>query len=69
MYPNGTVYGTPNFFITTSCEIDIRNFPFDEKHCQLKYGSWMYTNDSLSLIPDSNILQERLIGHYHFIYS
>ncbi|CAH1796929.1 unnamed protein product [Owenia fusiformis] len=33
----------------TFCGIEIRNFPFDEQTCELKFGSWAYDGLSLEL--------------------
>lgn len=38
LYSNGTVYCSPPALITTYCELDIDNFPFDEKHCKLNFA-------------------------------
>ena len=35
---DGTVSVTPPALITAICELDAANFPFDEKHCELKWG-------------------------------
>eukprot|EP00794_Sanderia_malayensis_P005305 gene5305-5974_t len=35
----------------SSCKFDVRNFPFDEQECRLRFGSWAYSTDKLDLIP------------------
>lgn len=34
------------------CEIDIMYFPFDEQHCDLRFGSWAYDITSLDMFID-----------------
>jgi hypothetical protein len=36
--PDGTSSVTPPAIITCYCALDVTNFPFDEKNCQLKWG-------------------------------
>ncbi len=36
--PDGTSSVTPPAIITCYCPLDVANFPFDEKNCQLKWG-------------------------------
>jgi hypothetical protein len=38
LYPNGTVYGSPPALITTSCQLNVENFPYDEKICSMTWG-------------------------------
>ena len=35
------LYVPPGIFKST-CKIDITWFPFDDQHCELKFGSWTY---------------------------
>ena len=36
--PDGTSYVTPPAIITCYCALNVDNFPFDEKNCELKWG-------------------------------
>jgi len=38
LYSNGTVYGSPPALITTSCQLNVDNFPYDEKICTMTWG-------------------------------
>ena len=40
-YTGRVTYLFPAVFVT-SCNLDIRYFPFDQQICSLKFGSWMY---------------------------
>uniref|UniRef100_A0A8D8VS29 Neuronal acetylcholine receptor subunit alpha-7 n=1 Tax=Cacopsylla melanoneura TaxID=428564 RepID=A0A8D8VS29_9HEMI len=47
---NGScVYIPPGIFKST-CKIDITWFPFDDQHCDMKFGSWTYDGSQLDLI-------------------
>ena len=39
---DGTVFWSPPARLRSSCKVDITFFPFDEQHCNMKFGSWTY---------------------------
>ena len=39
---DGKVVWTPPVIFSSSCEIDVEFFPFDEQACFLKLGSWTH---------------------------
>ena len=39
--------------IKSKCAINIKNFPFDEQRCTLKFGSWTYDGFRLNLMNES----------------
>ena len=41
------LYVPPGIFKST-CKIDITWFPFDDQHCDLKFGSWTYNGFKVS---------------------
>lgn len=47
---NGTVKWIPPAIYRSSCEIDMRNFPFDEQTCFFKFGSWTYDQHKVDLM-------------------
>lgn len=49
IYNDGVVRWIPPAIYKSSCSIDMRNFPFDEQSCHLKYGSWTYDGNKLEL--------------------
>lgn len=47
LHHNGKVLWTPPAIFKSSCEIDVRYFPFDQQTCFLKFGSWSYDGDQV----------------------
>ena len=45
--------------LTTSCKVNVRYFPFDRQHCQLRFASWIYDMSKLDILylNDSDALQ------------
>lgn len=46
------LYIPPGIFKST-CKIDITWFPFDDQHCDMKFGSWTHDGNQLDLILNS----------------
>ncbi|KOB76074.1 Nicotinic acetylcholine receptor alpha-2 subunit [Operophtera brumata] len=49
LHHTGKVMWTPPAIFKSSCEIDVRYFPFDQQTCFLKFGSWSYDGDQIDL--------------------
>ena len=58
IYPNGEVLWVPPAIYQSSCTIDVTYFPFDQQTCTMKFGSWTYNGDqvSLALYNDKNFV-------------
>jgi len=39
---DGRVHWEPGGVFTTTCDIDIRYFPFDDQSCPMQIGAWAY---------------------------
>lgn len=37
--------------VDASCEMDLRQFPFDQQNCSLRFESWSLNTESLYLVP------------------
>lgn len=49
VFEGGSILYVPHVFLTTSCSVDLRHFPFDQHTCEIKLGSWTYNADTISL--------------------
>ncbi|XP_065211818.1 neuronal acetylcholine receptor subunit alpha-7-like isoform X2 [Planococcus citri] len=46
---NGSCLYVPPGIFKSTCKIDITWFPFDDQHCEMKFGSWTYDGFQLDL--------------------
>ena len=53
LHYTGKVLWTPPAIFKSSCEIDVRYFPFDQQTCFMKFGSWTYDGFQVSCIVSS----------------
>ncbi|XP_063223415.1 acetylcholine receptor subunit alpha-L1 [Bacillus rossius redtenbacheri] len=49
LHHTGKVLWTPPAIFKSSCEIDVRYFPFDQQTCFMKFGSWTYDGNQIDL--------------------
>ncbi|KOB78670.1 Nicotinic acetylcholine receptor subunit alpha 6 isoform 4 [Operophtera brumata] len=47
---NGSCQYVPPGIFKSTCKIDITWFPFDDQHCDMKFGSWTYDGNQLDLV-------------------
>lgn len=52
LHHNGKVVWTPPAIFKSSCEIDVRYFPFDQQTCFMKFGSWTYDGFQVCLFAN-----------------
>lgn len=48
---NGNVKWPVPVKLHSSCQVDIKYFPFDDQQCVLRFGSWIYNDQALSFVP------------------
>lgn len=46
---NGSCLYVPPGIFKSTCKIDITWFPFDDQHCDMKFGSWTYDGNQVLL--------------------
>ncbi|XP_055598062.1 neuronal acetylcholine receptor subunit alpha-7 isoform X5 [Uranotaenia lowii] len=51
---NGSCLYVPPGIFKSTCKIDITWFPFDDQHCEMKFGSWTYDGNQLDLQLNSD---------------
>ncbi|CAF4410498.1 unnamed protein product [Rotaria socialis] len=49
VYHNGTVFWKPMSIFKSTCQIDIRRFPYDRQNCSMKFGTWTYDQSKVDL--------------------
>ena len=49
IYSSGDVLWIPPAIYKSSCSINVEYFPFDEQECAMKFGSWTFNGDQVSL--------------------
>ncbi|XP_013406815.1 acetylcholine receptor subunit beta-like 1 isoform X3 [Lingula anatina] len=47
VYEDGTMLHVPPAIFKSSCEIDVKYFPFDEQECEMHFASWTYTGEQV----------------------
>jgi len=49
IHNDGDVLWIPPAIYRSSCPISVRYFPFDEQECEMKFGSWTFNSDQVTL--------------------
>ena len=49
VYYDGRVKWEPPASFKSSCDIDVKYFPFDQQFCKLKFGSWTYDGTEVEI--------------------
>ncbi|XP_062576494.1 acetylcholine receptor subunit beta-like 1 [Saccostrea cucullata] len=44
---DGLIYWIPPAIYRSSCDIDVKYFPFDQQECEMKFGSWTFLKNQL----------------------
>ncbi|GAV05086.1 hypothetical protein RvY_15267-2 [Ramazzottius varieornatus] len=51
IYSAGIVNWMPPFIYKSSCQVEVKNFPFDQQECVMRFSSWTYTALEVDLQP------------------
>ncbi|XP_061107206.1 neuronal acetylcholine receptor subunit beta-2-like [Conger conger] len=51
---NGDVFWLPPAIYKSACKIEVKDFPFDQQNCTLKFRSWTYDHTEIDLILSSD---------------
>lgn len=49
IYPNGDIIWSRPGIMSTTCEFNLKDFPYDEQMCYFKFGSWSYHSEEVNL--------------------
>ncbi|XP_030643548.1 neuronal acetylcholine receptor subunit beta-2 [Chanos chanos] len=50
----GDIFWLPPAIYKSACAIEVKNFPFDQQNCTLKFRSWTYDHTELDLVLTSD---------------
>ena len=45
---DGMVHYIPHIRVESICALDLKHFPYDTQVCEMKFGSWVYHEASVS---------------------
>ena len=54
IYSTGDVLWIPRSIFSSTCHIDLKNFPFDTQKCTISFGSWTYDSSLIDLKFDED---------------
>lgn len=72
---DGTVKWRPPTTFKSSCDIEVKFFPFDEQICRLTFGSWTYNIEEVLLTKESSLnlyrktIQETLMNQLARLFA
>ncbi|KAJ8354404.1 hypothetical protein SKAU_G00219710 [Synaphobranchus kaupii] len=50
----GDIFWLPPAIYKSACKIEVKNFPFDQQNCTLKFRSWTYDHTEIDLVLTSD---------------
>jgi nicotinic acetylcholine receptor len=62
VYASGTVLCVPPSRLITTCNINLRDWPYDVQKCMIKLGSWTYSNLEIELNLEKPSLEHLLVN-------
>tara|TARA_B100001093_G_scaffold507121_1_gene567160 strand:+ start:995 stop:2356 length:1362 start_codon:yes stop_codon:yes gene_type:complete len=51
LYQRGEFMWSRPLIFTFSCPLDLHDFPFDTQVCKIRFGSWIFSNQYLNVMP------------------
>ncbi|CAG9798513.1 unnamed protein product [Chironomus riparius] len=71
IHPNGTVIISSRIQETLYCSMKFKNFPFDQQHCKLTIGNWIYNSSQVKLHWESirpfTIGSDKILTEYTYM--
>ena len=62
MNSDGLHYWLSPAMFTSTCKINVKFFPFDDQHCELKFGSWMHDVEKIMVqMDDRDVLSSTFV--------
>ena len=58
LYSDGLILWSNPAVFRFSCPLDLHYFPFDTQRCRMKFASWIYNNNLLTLHPHKDISKQ-----------
>ena len=58
LYKNGLILWSNPAVFRFSCPLDLHYFPFDTQRCRMKFASWIYNNNLLTLHPHKDVSKQ-----------
>jgi cation transporter family protein len=58
VYSDGTVIWVPSAVMSSSCSIDVTDYPFDRQKCLIKFGTWTYDMDQVVILMPSGEMND-----------
>lgn len=46
---DGQILWIPISIYKSACTIDVEYFPFDEQRCEMRFGSWTFSGDQVTI--------------------
>jgi len=60
----GHVHWEPGGVFTTTCDIDVRYFPFDDQRCMIEFGAWAYYSARVNITSASDTVSVRPLSFF-----
>jgi hypothetical protein len=55
LYNSGSIFWSKPGIFKFSCSLDLHEFPFDIQKCTMKFGSWTYNTNMMTILPYEDV--------------